>query len=207
MTLAVVVPVRAFDLGKSRLAEMFTPDERQALARAMAEVVVAPASGSDWLVVCDDERIAAWARDRNARPIQVSAHGLNASLDAARGDVLASSPADWIAVAHADLPLAHGLGETVAATLAGVDDQPTVLIAPDRHRDGSNVVVIPRHLWSNWEFRYGPGSFAAHCTMATELGATVTVIDDPHLATDVDTVDDLDLVRDFISSTLPHWNK
>jgi 2-phospho-L-lactate guanylyltransferase len=190
VTLAVVVPVRAFDLGKSRLAEMFTPDERQALARAMAEVVVAPASGSDWLVVCDDERIAAWARDRNARPIQVSAHGLNASLDAARGDVLASSPADWIAVAHADLPLAHGLGETVAATLAG-----------------SNVVVIPRHLWSNWEFRYGPGSFAAHCTMATELGATVTVIDDPHLATDVDTVDDLDLVRDFISSTLPHWNK
>ncbi len=207
MTLAVVVPVRAFDLGKSRLAQLFTPSERQTLARAMAEVVVAPASGTDWLVVCDDERIAAWARDRNAHPIHVSAHGLNASLDAARPDVLASSSADWIAVAHADLPLAHGLVEVVTAAVDGVDDQLTVFIAPDRHRDGSNVVVIPRRLWSSWEFRYGPESFAAHCAMANELGATVSVIDDPQLATDVDTVDDLDLVRDFIASTLPHWNK
>jgi hypothetical protein len=31
------------------------------------------------------------------------------------------------------------------------------------------------------------------------------VIDDERLSTDIDTVDDLDLVRDFVKTTLPDW--
>lgn len=214
MTLAVVVPLRAFDLGKSRLAEMFSPDERQSLARAMADVVVAPRSSShrrpaEWFVVCDDDRIASWAEQRGARPIRVSARGLNASLDAARNDLLGSTTASWIVIAHADLPLAHDLVDIVGSHLDGIDDAEiprNVLIAPDRRRDGSNVVVVPRHLFDRWEFRYGPGSFEAHRARADELGVTVTTIVDPRLAADVDTVDDLDLVRDFVASILPDWN-
>lgn len=214
MTLAVVVPLRAFDLGKTRLAGMFTPTERQTLARAMADVVVAPRSTShplaaDWFVVCDDERIASWAEQRGAQPIRVSARGLNASLDAARDDLLSSTTATWIVIAHADLPLAHDLVDIVGSHLDRIDDAEishTVLIAPDRRRDGSNVVVVPRHLLTRWEFRYGPGSFDAHRARADELGVAVTTITDPRLAADVDTIDDLDLVRDFVASILPDWN-
>lgn len=217
MSLAVVVPVRAFDLGKSRLADSFDAAERETLARAMAEIVVAPrhdtghdtGHDTDWFVVCDDDGIAEWARGRNARPINVSARGLNAALDAARADVLTATSAAWIAIAHADLPLAHDLVDIVrtAVETRFRDDEPdVVLIAPDRHRDGSNVVVVPRQLLPRWEFRYGPGSFGAHLDLAHELGVAVTVIDHPHLTTDVDTVDDLALVRDFITATLPHWS-
>ena len=207
MGLAIVVPVRAFDLGKSRLAALFDPPEREVLARAMAEVVVNPASvpgDTEWFVVCDDDRIASWATTRGARPLRVSASGLNPSLEAARSAILSASPADFVAIAHADLPLAHDLATTLTAHTARTDGD-VVLIAPDRQRDGSNVVVVPRHLFGRWEFRYGPGSFTAHCTLAESLGASVLVIDDARLATDVDTVDDLDLVRDFVVSILPNW--
>lgn len=209
MSIAVVVPVRAFDLGKSRLSASFTSTEREILARAMAEIVVAPRpqvdrSSVDWLIVCDDDRIESWATSRGARPLRVSAVGLNPSLDAARHDILRSTTAEWIVVAHADLPLADRLVDTITAETA-VARADTVLIAPDRRHDGSNVVVIPRRLFPRWTFRYGPDSFSAHCSVAAELGAPIVVIDDDRLATDVDTIDDVNLVRDFITTQLPDW--
>lgn len=204
MDIAVVVPVRAFDLGKSRLAELFSPPERELVARSMAEIVVQPRGDADWLVVCDDDGIASWAAGRGARPIRVSTVGLNASLAAARPMILSSTAAERIVVAHADLPLADDLVAVVTEAVATIGDD-TVLIAPDRRRDGSNVVVLPRHLLDRWEFRYGPDSFTAHCSVARALGAHVDVLDDRRLSTDVDTVDDLDLVRDFLTSILPDW--
>lgn len=204
MDIAVVVPVRAFDLGKTRLAEIFSPSERELVARTMAETVVHPRGDADWLVVCDDDRIASWATGRGARPIRVSPVGLNASLDSARPTILSSTAARRIVIAHADLPLADRLVDVVRAATAVIDDD-TVLIAPDHRRDGSNVVALPRHLFERWEFRYGPDSFDSHCAVARSLGVGVEVLDDPRLSTDVDTVDDLDRVRDFLTSILPDW--
>jgi 2-phospho-L-lactate guanylyltransferase len=204
VSLAVVVPVRAFDLGKSRLAELLTPAERRTLARAMAEVVVRPRGDARWFVVCDDDGIVDWANSRGATPVRVSASGLNPSL-AEAAPTVAAVEASHVVICHADLPLAGDLVDIVTAAIHDAPD--SILVAPDRHRDGSNVVVIPHHLFSRWEFRYGRGSFSAHGALAAELGSSAVVIDDPRLATDVDTVDDLDLVRDFIASTLPHWNK
>lgn len=217
MSVAVVVPLRAFDLGKSRLAERFSPPEREILARAMAEIVVAPRDDSghgaghdtDWFVVCDDERVAAWAESRGATPIVVSASGLNAALLEARDSILVRTAATHVVISHADLPLASDLVSIVrdaihVSTMSS--SSPIVVIAPDRRHDGTNVMIVPRDRLSEWEFRYGPGSFAAHREVAARLDLTVSVLDDPRLATDVDTVDDLDLVRDFITATLPHWN-
>ena len=212
MSLAVVVPVRAFDLGKSRLAEWFSPAEREILARTMAEIVVDPRGdrdGTEWFVVCDDERVAAWAESRRATPILVSASGLNAALVEARASILPRTAATHVVISHADLPLASDLVSIVrdaihVSTMSS--SSPIVVIAPDRRHDGTNVMIVPRDRLSEWEFRYGPGSFAAHREVAARLDLTVSVLDDPRLATDVDTVDDLDLVRDFITATLPHWN-
>ena len=44
---ALVIPVRSFEHGKSRLADHFTPDQRSRLAQAMAEIVVAPRDDAD----------------------------------------------------------------------------------------------------------------------------------------------------------------
>ena len=213
MSLAVVVPVRAFDLGKSRLAEWFSPAEREILARTMAEIVVAPRDDSgddsgddtDWFVVCDDARVAAWAESRRATPILVSASGLNAALVEARASILPRTAATHVVISHADLPLAGDLVASVRDAI-GSSRPSSIVIAPDRRHDGTNVIAVPRDRFPEWEFCYGPDSFAAHRTVATRLGLDTFVLEDAGLATDVDTVDDLVLVRDFITATLPHWS-
>ncbi|MEY3093285.1 MAG: 2-phospho-L-lactate guanylyltransferase, partial [Actinomycetota bacterium] len=78
--IALVIPVRSFEHGKTRLADAFTPAQRSRLARAMAEIVVAPRVDADTIVVCNDESIAHWARSRAAQVVTTDATGLNPSL-------------------------------------------------------------------------------------------------------------------------------
>jgi len=201
--LALVVPVRSFDLGKSRLSESLSPDQRERLARAMAEVVVDARHEVRTFVVCDDERIADWANERGATPIRVSAVGLNASLTEALPTIVRSG-ISHVAVCHADLPLATDLGSILTSAIRNAPED-SVLLAPDRHQDGTNVAVIPRRHLSRWQFCYGSDSFTAHSDLTETIGVPLTVVTDDRLATDVDTVDDLTLVRDFVATHLPEW--
>ena len=221
--IALVIPVRSFEHGKSRLADHFTPDQRSRLARAMAEVVVAPRNVDDELnvdddvdgdvdngvgtiVVCNDESVAHWARSRAATVVSTDAAGLNPSLTATRDSVLRSTDADWIVVAHADLPLATDIVGVIGAAIAAQPrDGDRVLIATDRRRDGTNVLALTRATFARWEFMYGPGSLEAHRAQAERLGLQVIEIDDASLAIDIDTHDDLHTVRDFITRVLPDW--
>ena len=84
-------------------------------------------------------------------------------------------------IAHGDLPHAVDLRVMIA-------NEP-VSIAPDRHREGTNVLRVPTDI--DFTFAYGPGSFAAHCTVTRELGFEPRIIDSPDLAWDVDTPNDL----------------
>jgi 2-phospho-L-lactate guanylyltransferase len=70
--------------------------------------------------------------------------------------------------------------------LADVDG---VTLVPDRHGDGTNVIVIPTD--SGFVFSYGPASFARHHAEAQRLGLDVRVIHNDRLAWDVDRPDDL----------------
>ncbi|HEX4979419.1 MAG TPA: hypothetical protein VFV35_05070, partial [Acidimicrobiales bacterium] len=58
---AVLVPLKAFRAGKSRLATGLGDGEREALVRNMADRVVAAARGLDVYVATDDEHVAGWA--------------------------------------------------------------------------------------------------------------------------------------------------
>jgi 2-phospho-L-lactate guanylyltransferase len=89
-------------------------------------------------------------------------------------------------VAHGDLPLARDL-----AALAQRGGPQVVTLVPDRHGDGTNVVVLPAGC--GFRFAYGPGSFARHRAEAARLGLAVEVVHDPHLGWDVDHPADLDL--------------
>lgn len=204
--IALVIPVRSFDHGKTRLADHFTPDQRSRLARAMAEIVVAPRADADTIVVCNDDSVAHWARSRAATVTISDTTGLNPSLTSTRDSVLRSTDADWIVVAHADLPLAGDIvgviGEAIATRPLGGD---CVVIATDRRRDGTNVLAVSRRTFAQWEFMYGPGSLGAHTAQAERLGLRVIEIDHPGLAVDIDTHDDLHAVRDFIAQVLPDW--
>src|SRR5262249_59692414 len=86
-----------------------------------------------------------------------------------------------VIVAHADLPLADDL--TGLGGFAGIT------FVPDRHDDGTNVLVVPTG--AGFTFAYGPGSFARHRAEVDRLRLPYRVLRDPRLAWDVDVPDDL----------------
>lgn len=181
---AVLVPVKAFAEAKLRLAPALSPHERAALARQMAQRVLASAGKLPTAVVCDDSEVATWARNQGALVIWEPGRGLNGAVQAGV-DRLASTGVGRVIVAAGDLPLAREL-----AWVAAFDG---VSIVPDRRRDGTNVICVPA--LSGFCFSYGPGSFSRHVAEAEERGLPVRVCDSPLLGWDVDFPEDLLAIR------------
>ena len=177
---AVLVPVKSFAEAKVRLAPALDPDERAALARAMAERVLAAAGRLPAAVVCDDREVADWARGLGVLVVWEPGRGLNGAVEA--GVVqLRSLGVEKVVVAHADLPM--------ASDLVWVADFDGVTLVPDRYDDGTNVMCVPAD--SGFRFSYGPGSFARHQAEAERLGLPVRVVHEPSLGWDVDVPTDL----------------
>lgn len=179
---AVVVPVKAFQDAKRRLASVLSPEERERLARRMASGVVAAAGDLPVIVVCDDPAVRDWAGSVGAVALWTPGLGLDGAVEAGVAHAT-DHDADRVLVAHADLPLARDLRPLVGR--AGV------VVVPDRHTDGTNVISVPTG--SGFRFGYGPGSFRRHRAEATRLGLPVEVVSDPELNWDVDVPADLDL--------------
>jgi len=174
-----LIPIRSFHDAKSRLAEVLSPDQRRAMAIAMAATVVNAAHDLPVWVVTDDPEVVEWARSVGAEPIAVDRRGLTESITAAT-DLAAARGFARVVIAHADLPLAVDLRVVTG---------PGIAIAPDRRCDGSNVMSVPTA--AGFRFAYGPGSFHAHKAEAERLSLAVDVIDSPDLAWDVDDPEDL----------------
>ena len=180
MQVGVLVPVKAFADAKQRLGEVLPAADRERLARAMAARVVASAAPLNVWVVTDDADVAEWAIEQGATPLRQERAGLNAAVTDAVA-VLAAAGVDRVIVAHGDLPFATDL-----ATLAEGDG---VTVVPDRHDDGSNVLVVPTDV--GFRFAYGPGSFARHLLEAERLELPARIVRDAGLGWDVDRPDDL----------------
>ena len=180
----VVVPIRAFALGKARLADALDPAERAALARRLAERVrpgrraPCPSSSCPRIPTCATGRRAA-ARDRARR----SRHR---STRPPPADATTSAPraASRVVVAHADLPYARGLAR-LAATGRGRSSRSCPATATTARRCSRFPPTREFH------FAYGPGSFRRHAAEARRLGLGLRVVRDRDLAFDVDVPDDL----------------
>jgi 2-phospho-L-lactate/phosphoenolpyruvate guanylyltransferase len=181
---AVVLPVKAFRDAKVRLAPALAPAERAGLARSMAAGVVAAAGTMPVWVVCDDAEVADWARSLGTEVLWMPERGLNRAVTEGVA-ALAAAGVQFAMVCHADLPHARRLDHLLDDVASG----PAVVAVPDRHRDGTNVLVVPSD--AGFVFSYGPGSFARHVAEAHRLGLEVRVIEDPTLSWDVDRPDDL----------------
>jgi 2-phospho-L-lactate guanylyltransferase len=179
---AVLVPVKGFAVAKARLAPALGAEDRRALARELADVVLAAAAPLPVLVVCDDDEVATWATGSGARVLRVAPRGLDAAVTEGV-EALAAEGVARVVVAHADLPRAAGLAE-----LAGTPGDPVTLV-PDRAEDGTNVAVVPAA--AGFRFAYGPGSFQRHVAEAARLGLGPRVVRRAALAWDVDVPADL----------------
>jgi 2-phospho-L-lactate/phosphoenolpyruvate guanylyltransferase len=179
----VVIPVRAFALGKARLAAELDSSARADLARQLADRVAAAAGELPAVVVSDAADVRDWARARGLDVVD-DPGSLDSAAVAGRAWVQARGCARAV-IAHADLPLARSL------TPLGRDrGRPIVAVVPCHRDDGTTVLSVP--VDAPFRFAYGPGSFRRHAAEARRLGLGFRVIRDAELAFDVDVPGDLD---------------
>jgi 2-phospho-L-lactate guanylyltransferase len=177
-----VIPIRAFALGKARLAASLDPAARAALGRRWAEQVVHAAAPMPVIVVSSDPDVRAWAHDLDLDVLDDP--GTLDGAAAAGRDLLSSRGCARVVIAHADLPRAHDL-----VRLARDGSQPIVALVPCHRDDGTPVLSVPTA--ADFRFAYGPGSFRLHAAEARRLGLGLRVVRDADLAFDVDVPDDL----------------
>lgn len=183
MTASVVIPIRSFEAGKSRLGTQLDAGRRADLLRGMAENVVAAAGTMPVAVVSNAREVRRWA----------AALGLTVLDDPGTLDLAAAAGLGWAAaagfgrvvVAHADLPLATSL-----APVAADGARPVVTAVPCHRDDGTPVLSLPTTA-TNFVFAYGPGSFRRHAASARAAGLAFRVRRDGRLGRDVDAPEDL----------------
>lgn len=195
MTLWAIVPVKPLRWGKSRLAAVLSQEERKdlnshLLVNTLETLNLIPEI-EHVLVISRDPAALSLARAHGARTVQENgAPELNVAL--ARATVVAKNYSTrGVLVVPADLPLITP--EDVSAMLALAKDPPVVVVVPDRHRKGTNALLIcPVGLI---EYDFGPNSFHQHCESALRAEARLEVCDLPSLALDMDLPEDLELVN------------
>ena len=162
----------------------------------MATGVVAAAGPLPVWVVCDDDAVADWAASVDAGVLWMPQRGLNLAVTEGVA-ALAADGLTRVVVCHADLPGATRLDHLVPPD----PTDPTMVVVPDRRRDGTNVVSLPTGC--GFRFAYGAGSFERHLAEAARRGLGVEVIDDPSLSWDVDVPEDLVAAPTTTRSTGP----
>jgi len=202
MALWAIVPVKPLQRGKSRLAGVLTREERANLNRYLLshtlETLTEIKDIENILVVSRDPAALSLARDYGARTVQEkgSPH-LNVALT--RATLVAKEyTTRGVLIVPADLPLITS--QDVKTMLALAKDPPVVVVAPDRHREGTNALLVcPIGLI---EYDFGPGSFDRHCQLAEQVGARLEIVELPSLALDVDLPEDLD----WVSEEMSNWS-
>ena len=203
MTLWAIVPVKPLRRGKSRLAGVLSEDERAELNRSLLQNTLKTFAQlrevEEVLVISRDPQALAIARHYGARTVREDGQPeLNTALK--RATVIAQVYATrGVLVLPADLPLVTR--EDVLTLIERVGEQPTVVIAPDRHGTGTNALLIsPPGLI---EYDFGENSFERHCRQAREAGARLEIVNLPTLGLDLDLPEDLELVRKFELVKIP----
>lgn len=193
MKTIAIIPVKRLTAAKRRLAGVLAPKARKRVAEAMYLDTLAKLRRSriidELLVVTAEPAVA-----RNARwfghEVLEQPSDLGHSEAASAGARLAlERGAERVAMLPADCPLLdpdeldRHLGRS-----------PRTLIVPDRHRTGTNALVLcPPNAF---EPAFGPDSCARHVTRAraAKVGFALEEIDS--LAMDLDTPEDMAQLRD-----------
>jgi 2-phospho-L-lactate guanylyltransferase len=201
MALWAIVPVKPLRRGKSRLAGVLSPEERNDLNRRLLthtlETLNAIPEIEQVLVISRDQAALSLAREHGARTVlENGAPELNVAL--ARATIVVKNYATrGLLIVPADLPLISP--EDVNAMLDIAVDPPVVVLAPDHRRQGTNALLVcPVGLI---EYDFGPGSFQRHCERALQAGARLEILELPSLALDMDMPEDLEMVIERLETS------
>lgn len=202
MTTVAILPVKSFARAKQRLANGLPGGPRRALAEAaFADVLTAlrRSSAVDRLIVVTGDMAAQRVAGGYGADVVDDREERGQSAAAKRGITRARQlGATRVVLVPGDCPALDPLelDALLGRPRAGTPD---VLIVPDRHRTGTNALVIspPEALAP----AFGEGSLARHVARAEETGVAHEVVEVSSLALDIDTPDDLAALRDRLENT------
>lgn len=200
MRTLAILPVKSFAEAKRRLRRGLTEGERRALAEAMfSDVLVALRRTSgvhSVLVVTADHGAQRIAGGYGSMVLDDEEHGHNAAARHGIREALENGT-ERVLLVPGDCPLLdpRELDELIAHPA----DPPSVVIVPDRHRTGTNALLLtpPDALAPS----FGPGSCERHATNADAAGVGHQLFEVPSLALDVDTPNDLDALEVALGET------
>ncbi len=181
MNWSAIVPLKIASRRKTRLAQMLTPAQREALSVDMfchvADVLRAVPRISDVVVLCG-EPPEPW----RGRVIGDTDGVLNSAL----ADACNQLGGAKLLIVNADLPFlsVQDVDALIDAAECGC------AIAPDRHELGTNALAL--QATDTFLFSFGAGSLRAHCRAN---GGKHRLVRRMGLAFDIDTPDDLELAK------------
>ncbi|OGA81350.1 MAG: 2-phospho-L-lactate guanylyltransferase [Betaproteobacteria bacterium RIFCSPLOWO2_12_FULL_66_14] len=191
MTPWLLIPVKALDSGKSRLRTVLADDTRRALnefflRRMLATAQQFPGSART-AVISECDRVLQIAAACGVQTVrQTSGPGLNRAASEGMAKVRRRGARAVLLIA-ADLPTLRpcDLRELADSARRGGG----IVICPDKHRTGTNAILLPRD--AHLRFRFGKGSFLGHCSEAMRAGFPPIVHFNARVAFDVDSPQDL----------------
>jgi 2-phospho-L-lactate guanylyltransferase len=185
------VPVKEFAGAKQRLAPLLTPEQRQALAAAMVEdvlAVLADAPLAGILVNTVDPLAAELARRYGARVVTDGARDGHTGAVAAMARILAAEGRQAMLTVPGDIP--RVTATEIAAVIEGRRPSPSLTIVPAHDGRGSNAVLCSPPLVM--PLRFGDDSFLPHLAAARALGIEPTIVKLPGVGLDIDQPGDVE---------------
>ena len=192
MNTCAVIPVKAFDNAKQRLAPVLSSEERQALSYAMLEDVLTAVEAcaliDEMVIVTNDPKAADMAAHFQARTLaEPSRPGLIAAVTEA-AESLEAAGVERMVFLPGDVPMVTP--EELEIVLDGfVPSEAGLSIVPASDLGGTNCLLAsPPTLIP---FQFGVDSFRKHLSAAHDVGIEATVLKLPGLGLDIDTPPDL----------------
>jgi 2-phospho-L-lactate guanylyltransferase len=188
------VPVKEFVGAKQRLASLLSPAQRQALAAAMLEDVLAaladaPLAGI--MVNTLDPLAGELARRYGARVVTEGARDGHTGAVAAMARILAAEGRACMLALPGDIPRVTSM--EIAAIVEARRPAPALAIVPAHDGRGSNAVLCSPPMVM--PLKFGDDSFLPHLAAARALGIEPTIVKLPGIGLDIDQPQDLEALR------------
>ena len=194
MNIAALMPVKGFRNAKQRLGALLDQAARELLAETMFRDVlrqVRLARGlAGTFVVTGDDKVATIAAAAGAEVIrEAEEKGETAAVDFARVERKRAG-CEAVLIIPGDMPLVR------AADIEGILDQvprgasaPFALLVPSHDHLGTNALLLaPPDVI---KLRFGYDSFNFHLDQVAAQGLPIRVVEDEHIALDIDKPKDL----------------
>ena len=198
MSVWAAVPVKEFAGAKQRLSPLLTPAQREALAAAMLEDVLAALAAAPLggiMVNTLDPVATELARRYGARVVTDDARSGHTGAVTAMARILAAEGHDMLTV-PGDIPRVTAV--EIATVIEARRSAPSLTIVPARDDLGSNAMLCSPPLVM--PFRFGDNSYFPHLATARSLGIEPTILKLPGIGLDIDQPED---VHAFLQATPP----